>query len=412
MASAVTVGYRTLGGTASPGEDFVSQQGTLTIPAGATTGTIGVGILGDVLAESPETFSVQLFDPGTNAFLVDGLAIGTIVDDDSVVVRFIGLGKLGNPFSGESFATGVSNQGVVVGYSPNQSAMTEAFRWEDGVMSGLGAATSQAYAITPNGSAIVGSGQLTTAGYQAFRLQGGSMSGLGDLPGGAFYSSAAGVSADGAVVVGSSQSASASVGGYEAFRWQAGVMTALGDLAGGFFDSRANATSADGAVTAGRGLSASGYEATVWQGTAPTGLGDLPGGTFQSEALAVSADGSVVVGYGNGATGKEAFRWQGGAMTGLGDLPGGQFSSQANAVSADGSIVVGSASDETGPAAMIWTQAEGMRRLADVLAATGAVIPAGWRLTAATAISADGHWVAGYGYNPGGFREAFRASLY
>jgi uncharacterized membrane protein len=99
-------------------------------------------------------------------------------------------------------------------------------------------------------------------------------------------------------------------------------------------------------------------------------------------------------------------------MFGLGDIDGGQYLSQAFGVSADGGTIVGTAYDETGPRAMIWTQAQGMRNLQDVLSGSGATVPSGWRLTVATAISANGRWVAGYGYNPSGFREAFRASLY
>jgi len=53
-----------------------------------------------------------------------------------------------------------------------------------------------------------------------------SFQGLGDLYGGIFRSDAKGVSADGSVVVGWSDS----VSGYQAFRWEAGVMTGLGYL--------------------------------------------------------------------------------------------------------------------------------------------------------------------------------------
>src|SRR5262247_1739273 len=84
---------------------------------------------------------------------------------------------------------------------------------------------------------------------------------LGDLPGGSFYSSAAGISADGSVVVGMGTSAS----GYEAFRWTAGGgMVGLGDLPGGGFASTAYGVSGDGSVIVGQGYSASGYEAFRW----------------------------------------------------------------------------------------------------------------------------------------------------
>ena len=55
------------------------------------------------------------------------------------------------------------------------------------------------------------------------------MVGLGDLPGGTFISPAHGVSSDGSVVVGFSNSAL----GQEAFRWTSGGgMVGLGDLPG------------------------------------------------------------------------------------------------------------------------------------------------------------------------------------
>ena len=54
-----------------------------------------------------------------------------------------------------------------------------------------------------------------SVGSLALAGPGASFQGLGDLPGGSFYSTAYGVSADGSVVVGLSGSAS----GPEAFRW-------------------------------------------------------------------------------------------------------------------------------------------------------------------------------------------------
>jgi probable HAF family extracellular repeat protein len=62
------------------------------------------------------------------------------------------------------------------------------------------------------------------------------MVGLGDLDAGLFTSQAFAVSADGSVVVGLGSSAS----GFEAFRWTSGGgMVGLGDLAGGAFFSQA-----------------------------------------------------------------------------------------------------------------------------------------------------------------------------
>lgn len=142
---------------------------------------------------------------------------------------------------------------------------------------------------------------------------------LGDLAGGDFESHAFGVSADGTVVIGCSESSQ----GLEAFRWtQGGGMVGLDDLAGGGFESQAHAVSGDGQVVVGGGLSADGPEAFRWTAGGMEGLGDLEGGIFDSSAHGVSGDGSMVVGVGTAGTGLEAFRWTlaSGEMVGLGDL--------------------------------------------------------------------------------------------
>ena len=74
-----------------------------------------------------------------------------------------------------------------------------------GALSGAGF-SSQAHAVSVDGSTIVGVSN-STSGSQAFRwTSGGGMQGLGDLSGGQFLSDAYGVSANGSVVVGQSDS--------------------------------------------------------------------------------------------------------------------------------------------------------------------------------------------------------------
>jgi probable HAF family extracellular repeat protein len=84
------------------------------------------------------------------------------------------------------------------------------------------------------------------------------MIGLGDLPGGAFFSEAWGVSNDGSVVVGNSST----LDGTEAFIW----------------DEENGMRSLEGILTHTYGLELTGWD--LW------------------EALSVSADGSVITGYG------------------------------------------------------------------------------------------------------------------
>jgi hypothetical protein len=78
---AVSVNYATADGSAAAGSDYQAASGTLTIPAGQTTGTITVLVNGDRLAEANETFAVNLSAP-TNAIIADGTGVGTILDDE------------------------------------------------------------------------------------------------------------------------------------------------------------------------------------------------------------------------------------------------------------------------------------------------------------------------------------------
>jgi hypothetical protein len=77
----VSVAYATADGTATAGSDYQAASGTLTIPAGQTTGTITVLVKGDRLAEADEAFFVNL-SSATNATIADGQGTGTTVDDE------------------------------------------------------------------------------------------------------------------------------------------------------------------------------------------------------------------------------------------------------------------------------------------------------------------------------------------
>lgn len=135
----------------------------------------------------------------------------------------MGLGTLGGQPGSASSANGISGDGnVVVGGSDGQ-----AFRWINGNMMGLGylpspfpgpevSLGSYAASASGDGSFIVGASNAidySTDQYQveAFRWSNGVMTGLGDLPGGDFFSSASAVSADGSVVVGQGTGANGEV---------------------------------------------------------------------------------------------------------------------------------------------------------------------------------------------------------
>jgi uncharacterized repeat protein (TIGR01451 family) len=78
----IAVDFRTIPGTAAEGEDFLPVAGSLAFPAGATEGSIGVPIVGDLVLEPlEESFTVELSEP-TETTLGDALGVGTIVDDE------------------------------------------------------------------------------------------------------------------------------------------------------------------------------------------------------------------------------------------------------------------------------------------------------------------------------------------
>ncbi len=134
-----------------------------------------------------------------------------------------------------------------------------------------------------------------------------------------------------------------------------------------------------------------------------TWLGTLGGNV--SVATGVSANGTVVVGWDYSATGQyRAFRWANGVMQDLGTLGGGY--SEAAGVSADGTVVVGRAQNASGQQrAFRWTSVGGME---DLNATYISLLTDGSVLEIASAISPNGRYIVGYGYNASTRRtEAF-----
>ena len=78
---AVTVSYATVDGTATAGADYTTTSGTLSFTSGQTTKRVEVQTLQDTDQEGAESFTVRL-SGATGATLTDGVATGTILDDD------------------------------------------------------------------------------------------------------------------------------------------------------------------------------------------------------------------------------------------------------------------------------------------------------------------------------------------
>ena len=78
---AVSVAFKTADASATAGQDYVAQSGTLVLPAGATQAPVDVAILDDAIDEPAETFQLQLAAPQA-ATAGAATAVATIVDDD------------------------------------------------------------------------------------------------------------------------------------------------------------------------------------------------------------------------------------------------------------------------------------------------------------------------------------------
>lgn len=128
---------------------------------------------------------------------------------------------LDDPVFGSSVATGINDDGQVVGRAEGR-----AFLWENGTvvdLGGLGGGTSAAEDINGGGQ-IVGASQTVDGDWHAFLWQEGTMTDLGTLGG---SSSSAMAINDLGQIVGVSETAS---GDRHAFLWEAGRMTDLGTL--------------------------------------------------------------------------------------------------------------------------------------------------------------------------------------
>jgi uncharacterized membrane protein len=123
-----------------------------------------------------------------------------------------------------------------------------------------------------------------------------------------------------------------------------------------------------------------------------------------SDAYAITPDGSLIVGAAAASPGapSQAALWTGSSGPQILGSLSPTDSAIARAVSADGRTVVGT----SGTRAFIWRQGRGMEDLQAVLAP-----PAGWNLTEAMGISADGRIVVGSGYPANGNSEAWIATV-
>jgi probable HAF family extracellular repeat protein len=317
---------------------------------------------------------------------------------------------------GYYYITGVSSGGTLIGY---YGSPYHAFRWIPNPtppgtpfssgsfrdLGHLGGGYSVAYGMSSDGRIVVGAAYTAQGRWRAFRWRetDNTMIDLGTFGGTHGY--AYDVSADGSVIVGTAQN---DQGNYHAFRWtQARGMQDLGTLVSddGTQGTWSTATkiSANGSVIVGYGQYYNAprgrWEERAFRWTASGGLQLLPplGTGANSYAYGVSEDGSVIVGKAQNADGiYRAVRWQAGRIQDLGTLGGP--TSEARAVSSDGQVVIGVFDVGTWHA-FIWTPDRGMEDLNIKFAHLLTGEYQGSILREVVAISPNGSYIVGYGYN-------------
>jgi carbon monoxide dehydrogenase subunit G len=127
----VTVEYgTTIDGTATDSVDYTVGAGTITIPAGSTTATIDVAVIGDSLDEPNETINVLISNP-TGATITDNIGVITINDDDDLPtlsiddVSYTESGTAGNATFTVTLSAASSKE-VTVDYASSNNSATAA----------------------------------------------------------------------------------------------------------------------------------------------------------------------------------------------------------------------------------------------------------------------------------------------
>jgi probable HAF family extracellular repeat protein len=220
--------------------------------------------------------------------------------------------------------------------------------------------TSQAAGISADGRVVVGTADAF-AGGRAFRWT--RETGMTRVAGDLENSEALAASADGSVVVGTALTA----GGWAAYRWTAATGTQVLVQAPPRRSARATDVSADGSRVVGYVDDVTGGRAFAWTPSAgASDISDLGGGATHDAATAVSADGSTIVGAGRPPINQHAYRLTALDATDLGDLYTGQDGSVASDVSADGNVVVGLSTGRDRQDGFRWTEQGGMVSLGEL----------------------------------------------
>ncbi len=153
---AMTVSYATANDTAVAGSDYVAKTGTLTIPAGQTSGTITILVNGDQISEPDELFYVNLSNPSVGT-IIDGQGFGYIYDDEPHIYvsdAFVAEGNTGTTTLNFTVSlTSSSNAPVTVHFATSDMLATagEDYVATSGSVTFAPGETSQTITVQVNG---------------------------------------------------------------------------------------------------------------------------------------------------------------------------------------------------------------------------------------------------------------------
>ncbi|MGH2641642.1 MAG: Calx-beta domain-containing protein [Actinomycetota bacterium] len=157
----ITADWSTADGSAAQPADYTIGSGSLTFVPGDTSETLTVTVIGDVLDEAGETFTVTVSNP-SNATIGDGSATGTVTDDDASPLVSIDDVSLAEADAGTSTATftvslsAVSGQTITVGWATgdDDAIQPSDYTTGSGTLTFVPGDTSETLGVTVNGDLV------------------------------------------------------------------------------------------------------------------------------------------------------------------------------------------------------------------------------------------------------------------
>jgi hypothetical protein len=151
----VTVDFTTRDGTATASSDYAATRGTVTFAQGETAKTVTVQVNGDTSVEPDEVFNLSLSNATGNATVADAQGVGTIVNDDQVVIVPPSGISIGDVTTAEGNAGQTAFRFTVALDGPQAAPVTVDFATADGTATASGdyAATSGTLTFAPGETA-------------------------------------------------------------------------------------------------------------------------------------------------------------------------------------------------------------------------------------------------------------------